>query len=91
MTQKMKLQELERYGFGPNVMRRTKLCLACGTLVTDGGEQCPNCRTELPELTLFAWYAGQHSTCAYCKTLLSSDAQYCPQCGRRIRTADDVL
>lgn len=84
MTQKMKLQELEHYGFGPNVMRKTKLCPACGTLVTDGVAQCPKCREALPELTLFAWYAGQHSTCAYCRTLLSADAQYCPQCGRRV-------
>lgn len=84
MTQKMKLQELERYGFGPNVMRRTKLCPACGTLVTDGAAQCPKCQKELPELTLFAWYAGQHSVCARCKTILSGDSRYCPQCGKRV-------
>lgn len=89
MTQAAKMKQLERYGFGPNVMRRTKLCPVCGTLVTNGAAQCPGCRNELPKLTLFEWYAGQHNTCAYCRTLLSSDTQYCPHCGRRIRKADD--
>ncbi len=91
MTKRLKFEELEQFGFGPNVMRKTRLCPACGTLVTDGTGQCPRCRKELPELTLFAWYAGQHSTCAYCQTLLSPDCQYCPHCGRRVRTEKDVL
>lgn len=84
MTQAAKLKQLEHYGFGPNVMRRTKLCPACGRLVTDGSHSCPVCGRRLPALTLLAWYEQQHSTCAYCRTLLSSDAQYCPHCGRRV-------
>lgn len=90
MTQKMKLQELERYGFGPNVMRRTKLCPSCGRLATGDSNSCPVCGKHLPALTLLDWYEQQHSSCAFCRTVISSDTKYCPQCGRRIQRAEAI-
>lgn len=84
MTQKLKFEQLSRFGFGPEIMRKTKLCPQCRCLVTDGKKICPNCAERLPDLTLFAWYEQQHEICTHCRTLLSPDAQYCPHCGRRV-------
>lgn len=84
VTQRLKFEQLARYGFGPKVMRKTKLCPECGTLVTDGSHSCPCCGKALPELTLLTWYEQQHKLCRHCGTVLSGDCRYCPRCGKRV-------
>lgn len=88
MTQREKLEEMERYGFGPNVMYQTKYCVFCGSLVTQGKEKCPNCGASLPKLTLFAWYEQQHRVCPGCGTVISDDCRFCPQCGKRVSDSE---
>lgn len=83
MTQRLRNDQLARYGFGPEVMRHTKLCPACDTLVTNGAHTCPTCGRALPTLTLLSWYEQQHPRCAHCRTILREDARFCPHCGKR--------
>ena len=33
MTQKTRLKNLEDFGYGPNVMRNTKVCAKCGQVI----------------------------------------------------------
>lgn len=87
MNKKVKFEQMEHYGFGPNVMQKTRICQYCSTLVTDGASVCPVCRNKLPGATLFAWYKKQHKVCGYCKTVLADDSEYCPQCGRPVKKA----
>lgn len=82
MTQRLKFEQLEQFGFGPGIMRRTKLCPSCNSLVTDGGHSCPVCGRALPALTLLRWYEQQHLHCPHCGTVLREDARYCPRCGK---------
>lgn len=82
MTQSLKNNQLARYGFGTEAMRKTRLCPACDTLVTNGAKTCPSCGQALPELTLLRWYEQQHLRCPYCKTVLREDLRYCPRCGK---------
>lgn len=87
MTQRLRFKELGHYGFGPEAMKKTRLCPDCGTLVTDGPNTCPSCGKRLPELTLLEWYEQKHMLCTHCGTVLSGDCRYCPRCGKRVRQA----
>lgn len=84
MTQKLRFEQLEQFGFGPRVMQKTRLCPWCSSLVTNGADTCPACGKQVSELTLLTWYEQQHIRCVHCATVLSPDAQYCPHCGRRV-------
>ena len=47
---------LENYGFGPNVMKKKKICLKCRNVSNANEEQCLICGETLPEETLFDQY-----------------------------------
>ena len=81
VTQRSKNDQLAHYGFGLEVMARTKLCPACETLVTDAAQACPACGSALPPLTLLVWYE-QHPHCTCCGVILREDSRYCPHCGK---------
>lgn len=82
MTQRLKNDQLAHYGFGPEAMRRTRLCPNCEMLVTDGTKVCPACGRMLPEMSLLVWYEQQHPQCVHCGTVLRENFLYCPRCGR---------
>ncbi len=82
MAQKHRLEQLAQFGFGPGIMRRTRLCPHCSSLVTDGGRTCPFCGRTLPKRTLLCWYEQRHPRCTRCGTVLREDARYCPHCGK---------
>lgn len=84
MTQKARFRELERYGFGPNVMKKNKVCVNCGKLVRASAKTCPECGERLSSETLFDRYKRQHKSCPDCDTVLSYDSRYCPNCGKQI-------
>lgn len=84
MTQKLKLEQLEHYGFGPKIMQKTKICPHCSGLVTNGESRCPSCGRQVPDFTLFAWYVERHNRCPRCGTVLAKDALYCLHCGKHI-------
>ena len=84
MTQKMRFRNLERFGFGPNVMKKTKICVRCGQIVKTRGCACPECGERLPGETLFDRYKRGHRSCPDCDTVLTADARYCPHCGKPV-------
>ena len=85
MTWNLKFHQLEEYGFGPNVMKKTKVCRKCGKLIHRHVFFCPECRAWLTRETLYDLYRRQHKTCTFCGTVLTADAKYCPHCGQRIK------
>ena len=56
MTQKVRFKILENFGFGPNVMKKSKVCVRCGQLVKTRSAVCPECGEKLPRETLFDRY-----------------------------------
>ena len=40
---------LLEYGFGPETLRRRKICPSCGVVVTDVARYCPECGARLPK------------------------------------------
>lgn len=81
MTQKVRFKNLERFGFGPNVMKKLRVCPRCGQAVRSRADLCPGCNEKLPRETLFDRYKRQHRCCCDCDTVLTPDARYCPNCG----------
>ncbi len=89
MRDKGKFDQLERYGFGPNVMKKTCVCPSCGSLAKSSSVHCPECGGRLSGGTLFDTYKEKHPACSHCDTVLTADAQYCPECGRPVVRRQD--
>ena len=84
MTQKVRFKNLERFGFGPNVMKKLRVCQRCGRTVKSRADTCPDCGERLPKETLFDRYKRKHSSCSHCDTILTADTLYCPNCGKLV-------
>lgn len=84
MTVKAKLDWLEKCGYGSRVMKRTKVCPHCGTVVSGSHSVCPDCGLRLLSKTLYDRYRERHLCCDKCGTVLASDSRYCPHCGRQL-------
>ena len=84
MTQKVRFRNLERFGFGPNVMKKLRVCPRCGQTVKSRADTCPDCGERLPKETLFDRYKRKHLRCFDCDTVLTADALYCPNCGNLV-------
>lgn len=83
-TEKERYNTLEDFGFGPNVMKKTKVCPKCGQMTDAASSVCPACGEKLPDETLFNLYKKQHACCPDCDTVLSPGSRYCPNCGKHI-------
>ena len=83
MNDTSKFGRLEYFGFGPNVMKDSRVCTACGHLSKSSASFCPECGSRLPE-TLYDLYKRQHKSCPRCDTVLAPESRYCPECGLRI-------
>ena len=88
VTEKAKNLQLEQYGFGPNVMKKTKVCPSCGQLASARSMICSRCGARLPFATLFDSYKRRHPCCPQCRTILTADTKYCPHCGQITNTAN---
>ena len=75
---------MEDFGYGPNVMKKNKVCPKCGKMVSARLRNCSDCGERLAKETLFDYYKQQHDCCPDCDTVLTSDAMYCPNCGRMV-------
>ena len=84
MTQKRRFRNLERFGFGPNVMKKIKVCVRCGRIVKTKGYVCPECGERLPRETLFDCYKRRHKICPDCDTVLTDDSKFCSNCGKPV-------
>lgn len=84
MTAKAKLIRLEKYGYGPRVMKLIKVCPHCGTAVSKKRSVCPDCGMRLGGKTLYDRYRERHLCCDRCGMVLAADSRYCPHCGRQL-------
>ena len=84
MTQKVRFKNLERFGFGPNAMKKLRVCPRCGQMVRSRADTCPNCGERMPNETLFDRYKRKHQSCPHCDTVLTDDTLYCPNCGKLV-------
>ena len=84
MTQKVRFKNLEQFGFGPNVMRKTKICIKCNQIVGFPAKICPQCGEKMPKETLFDRYKRKHISCPDCDTVLAADSKFCPNCGKAV-------
>ena len=84
MTQEARMKNLEDFGFGPNVMKNTKVCASCGQMIRASASYCPDCGERLPSKTLFDHYKKQHACCPNCDTVLAPGSRYCPNCGKQL-------
>lgn len=84
MTQKLRFKQLEKFGFGPNVMKKNKVCPRCGKLVGARLTVCPDCNERLSSETLFDRYKRRHLNCFHCDNVLPPGSRYCPICGKPV-------
>ncbi len=78
-------ESMRRYGFGPEAMRRIKVCSRCGAANDSALVHCLECGTHLPKDTLFDLYKRNHPYCPLCDTVAADSARYCPTCGAEIK------
>lgn len=83
-TEQLRYKNMEDFGYGPNVMKKNKVCPKCGKMINFRFQKCPVCGEHLSTETLFDRYKRQHKCCPCCDTVLAPDSLYCPNCGRKI-------
>ena len=76
---------MEKYGFGPETMRRTRICPVCSRATTAEGPCCPSCGAVLPGETLYDRYRREHPCCPCCGAVLRTLQGFCPHCGARLK------
>lgn len=83
--QKIRRIGMEKYGFGPDAMKKRKVCRICGATMHCEEGFCRDCGAILPNETLFDLYKTKHFYCPSCSAVLTDTANFCPQCGKRLR------
>lgn len=58
-TEELRYKNMESFGFGPNIMRKTKVCTKCGQMVKRRMKNCPACSEKLPMESLLDSYTKQ--------------------------------
>ena len=51
VTYKNRFKAMEEFGFGPNVMKNTKVCSQCGQAVNADTAYCSGCGAKLRQMT----------------------------------------
>lgn len=86
----IRLEGMEQYGFGPNAMKKIKVCDVCGTIARADETVCDACGEMLPQETVFQQYKKRHLHCTHCETIVSPGMRYCPQCGARLNNGPQI-
>ena len=76
---------MRQLGFGPEIMKQTKVCPGCGATAGAEEAECICCGGALPKETLFDLYKRQHQYCTACGTVVSGASAYCPECGVQLK------
>ena len=72
---------MEFFGFGPEAMKKVKICAHCGTAATASRNCCALCGEKLPQETVFDYYLKMHRSCKKCGNVLQDNAVFCAHCG----------
>ena len=83
-SDKIRKEGMDYYGFGPQAMKKIKVCKHCGTVNTSTRHFCTACNAPLSTKTLYDEYLEKHLHCPYCLTVLDDPVNYCPQCGKKL-------
>lgn len=75
---------MEDFGYGPNVMKKNKVCPHCRKMVKAQLKACPDCGALLSNETLFDYYKRRHDCCSECDTVLAPGSLFCPSCGKAV-------
>ena len=75
---------MDFYGFGPDAMKKIKVCSECGKKLNIGEKFCTECGKELSQDSLYDMYRKAHLYCKYCDIVVSDNSKYCLKCGRKI-------
>jgi len=81
---KLRIVNMEHYGFGPVSMKKQKVCRQCGAISSAEQQFCKECGHRLPKDTMYHIYRQMHPSCPCCDTVLSKQMVYCPKCGTKI-------
>lgn len=76
---------MEQYGFGPQAMKKWKVCGQCGTMAHSSQQFCRECGHRLPQKTLYDVYKSMHKVCPDCDSVAPDGAEFCPVCGMRLK------
>ena len=79
--EKVRTESMQYLGFGPQAMKRLKICTSCGEPVPSDKIFCRECGAPLPKMNLYQSYSARHKVCRTCSTVVSDSSVYCPQCG----------
>ena len=79
-----RLKLMEHYGFGPDAMKKIKICRNCGMTFPVQETICGTCGEKLPIENVYQQYKKRQSTCPECGTIVSSKKRFCPQCGKQL-------
>ena len=82
--EKIRLENMNYYGFGPEAMKKIKVCRDCGASVNSELLFCDKCGSSLPSESLYMLYVHNHFVCTKCKTVVNAEYKYCPQCGEML-------
>jgi predicted amidophosphoribosyltransferase len=73
--------------FGPDAMRRVKVCPGCGAAASADKRRCPVCGARLPGETVYQTWISRQPRCGGCGAPVSPADHYCPRCGARLPAA----
>lgn len=82
--EQIRRQSMEQYGFGPDAMKKVKVCTKCGQPSPSDRQFCTECGYRLPAKTLYDIYKERHTVCPHCDTVVAKGSEFCPQCGAKI-------
>lgn len=87
LTTKRALRQIQlmEYGFGPDIMRLTKVCPCCGKGNPADFDACADCGAALGDKTLLDLYRSRHPSCPCCGETVTCAAIFCPECGTRLK------
>ena len=88
--QQLRSESMKRFGFGPDVMKSTRICRVCGMSCAEEKDYCPDCGAILPRETLFDLYKGFHLYCPVCDTVVSNTSIFCPTCGKQLQKIPEL-
>ena len=89
--EEIRIENMERFGFGPESMKKIKVCSHCGEPSEAFETVCRYCNNELPKETLFHLYRAKHAFCSSCDTVVPKWMRFCPNCGKSLQKGSKLV
>ena len=89
--EEIRIENMERFGFGPESMKKIKVCSHCGEPSEAEETVCRYCKNNLPKETLFHRYRDKHAYCTSCQTVVPKWMRFCPNCGKSLQNRSKLM